>query len=111
MLDVSTLLLYNIGKTTTPFLNAAVNEALRQLVPFFHNGLFQLIDSGKFLLMIDLLLKSASNSIIHVYSETFSLFSSNPSVSQHAGCKSNSVRYEFVVEWNPLIQGIPDYHI
>jgi len=47
VLDVSTLLLYNISKTTTPFVNAAVSEALRQLVPFFHNGLFQLINSSK----------------------------------------------------------------
>jgi len=65
VLNVSTLLLYNNSKTTTPFVNAAVNEALRQLVPFFHNGLFQLIDSSKFSVMADLLLKSASNSIIH----------------------------------------------
>jgi len=42
VLNVSTLLLNNISKTMTPFLNAAVNEALWQLVPFFHNGLFQL---------------------------------------------------------------------
>jgi len=59
VLNVSTLLLYNISKTTTPFVNAAVNEAVRQLVPFFHNGLFQLIDSSKFSVMVDLLLKSA----------------------------------------------------
>jgi len=65
VLNVSTLLLYNISKTTTPFVNAVVNEALRQLVPFFHNGLFQLIDSSKFSVMVDLLLKSAANSIIH----------------------------------------------
>jgi len=45
VLSVYTLLLYNISKTTTPFVNAAVNEALWQLVPFFHNGLFQLIDN------------------------------------------------------------------
>ena len=32
---MSTLLLYNISKTTTPFVNAAVNEALQQLVPIF----------------------------------------------------------------------------
>ena len=37
MLNVSTLLLYNISKMTTPFVNAAVNEALQQLVPFFRN--------------------------------------------------------------------------
>jgi len=37
-----------ISKTTTPFVNVAVNEALQQLVPFFHNGLFQLNDSRKF---------------------------------------------------------------
>ena len=63
MLNVSTLLLYNISKTTTPFVNTAVNEALRQIVPFFHNGLFQMIDSRKFLVMVDLLLKGAPNSI------------------------------------------------
>jgi len=61
VLNVSTLLLYNI---TTPFVNAVVNEALRQLVPLFHNGLFQLIDSSKFSVMVDLLLKSAPNSIM-----------------------------------------------
>jgi len=65
VLNVSTLLLYKINKTTTPFVNAAVNEVLRQLVPFVHNGLFQLIDSRKFSVMVDLLLKSAPNSIIH----------------------------------------------
>ena len=54
----------NISKTMTPFVNAAVNEALR-LVPFFHNGLFQLIDCSKFSVMVDLLLKSDPNSIIH----------------------------------------------
>ena len=64
MLNVSTLLLNNISKMT-PFANAAVNEALQQLVPFFHNGLFQLIDSSTFSVMVDLLLKSAPNSIIH----------------------------------------------
>ena len=32
VLNVATLLLCNISKTTTPFVNAAVNEALRQLV-------------------------------------------------------------------------------
>jgi len=63
---MSILLLYK-GKTTTPFVNAAVNEALQQLVPFFHNGLFQLIDSSKFSVMVDLLLKSTPNSIIHVF--------------------------------------------
>jgi len=31
-----------------------------------------------------------------IYSETLSLFLSNPSVSQHADCKSNSVRYELI---------------
>jgi len=46
-------MLYNISKTTTPFVNAAVNEGLRQLVPFFHNGLFQVIDSSKFSVMVD----------------------------------------------------------
>jgi len=63
--NVSTLLMYNISKTTTAFIKAAVNEALQQLVPFFHNGLFQLINSSKFSVMVDLLLKSTPNSIIH----------------------------------------------
>jgi len=62
---MSTLLLYNPNKTTTPFVNAAVNEALRQLVPFFYNAQFQLIDSSKFSVMLDLLLKSTPNSIVN----------------------------------------------
>jgi len=41
-----------------PFFNAAVNEVLQQLVPFFHDGLFQLIDSSKFSVMVDLLLQN-----------------------------------------------------
>jgi len=57
---MSTLLLYNISKMTTPFVNAAVNEALRQLVPFFHNGLFQLIESSKFSVMVDLVINVTS---------------------------------------------------
>ena len=61
MLNVSTLLLYNISKATTPFVNAAVNEALQELVLFFHNGLFQLNDSSKFSVMVDLLLNSTPN--------------------------------------------------
>jgi len=65
VINVSTLLLYNISKTTMPFVNAVINKALQQRVPFFHNGLFQLIDSSKFSFMVDLLLKNAPNSIIH----------------------------------------------
>ena len=54
-----------ISKTTTSFVNAAVNEVLQQLVLFFHNGLYQLMDSSKFSVMVDLLLNSVPNSIIH----------------------------------------------
>jgi len=61
---MSILLLYK-RIDETPFVNAVVNEALQQLVPFFHSGLFQLIDSSKFSVMVDLLLKSTPNSIIH----------------------------------------------
>jgi len=64
MFNVSTLLLDDELKPTTPLTNGAINETLRQFVPLSDDRLLQLVDCRESSTLIDHLLKGTPNSVI-----------------------------------------------
>src|SRR6218665_3122542 len=64
MFNVSSLLLDNALKPTTPLINCAVNETLRQLGPLCDDRFFQLIHCSETSTTVYHLLKGAPNSVV-----------------------------------------------
>jgi len=65
MLDVSAAILDNSFKTSTPFIDTVINETLWELLPLGDYRSLQFFHRLKLSLVVELLLKSIPNSVIH----------------------------------------------
>jgi len=65
MLDVSTAILDNSFKTSTPFIDTVINETLWEFLPLGDYRSLQLFHRLELSLVVDSLLKSTPNSVIH----------------------------------------------
>ena len=65
MLDVSAAILYNSFKTSTPFIDTVIIETLWEILPLGDYRSLQLFHRLELSLVVDSLLKSTPNSVIH----------------------------------------------
>jgi len=65
MLDVSAAILGNSFKTSTPFIDTVINETLWEFLPLGDYRSLQLFHRHELSLVVDSLLKSTPNSVIH----------------------------------------------
>jgi len=65
MFDIAPILLNHAFKATTPFVDAVVNERLRQLLPSTNDCLLQFSDRREASVFVDQLLKCLPNGVIY----------------------------------------------